>query len=281
MLRYLIASNTDKVPSALLPGIARAFEEGEFHKWFAWRQYLPAWAADAPPVAYPWDAREPMPPWEESSDVELSRTVAILFQDGRHRRDNVLAVHFVSGDRPAARVFVDASSGLNTGRESAFESASHEGELLVNPYLLNWWSGVPGREHGQVAAEICDPVQTSYNASTLDPTGRPWQLANFVHPAWAGLENPPGVSCYDHSGELSRPGQIGPEGYAVVRSDNWEISNVYGAKSLQRFAAAGGPEMRAGSRAQSLVALAAREKQAMRERLGAWDAAPWRREVPR
>jgi hypothetical protein len=50
--------------------------------------------------------------------------------------------------------------------------------------------------------------------------GTPWKVANFVTPQWF-MRGPfaPGTR-FDHLGDLSGPGMIGSEGYAVMRQPN-------------------------------------------------------------
>lgn len=47
--------------------------------------------------------------------------------------------------------------------------------------------------------------------------GEKWPMANFVTPAWF-FDRP--LARYDWSGELSAAGEIGPEGYAILRDDS-------------------------------------------------------------
>lgn len=149
----------------------------------------------------------------------------VIFLDDTTEDAGALAVHYVDPARflPAARVYCDRSSGLRHGRYSICEAAAHEvTEALCDPYV-NLWADMPGRDGVQVAIEVADPVQTHY---TIHYAGHDWPVANFVTPAWfdsrlwdtaARAAFLDGGGRFDHSGELHSPGQIGPEGYAVLR----------------------------------------------------------------
>ena len=128
---------------------------------------------------------------------------------------STLGSHWWLYDRqiPVGRVIVNVASGLNTGRYSVSEIASHEiTEALCNP-TVGVWLPHPTRPGVEVAYECADPVQTHYEITIR---GTPWKMSNFVTPHWYRAEPLPGTR-FDHSGELTAPGQIGAEGYAMLR----------------------------------------------------------------
>jgi hypothetical protein len=139
--------------------------------------------------------------------------------------EGVLAEHYFDPLRagPACRIYVTAGSGINQGQNSACEAASHElVEARVNP-RLTLWAPYPGRPGVMVALETADPVQTHY---TITVKGKAWLVSNYVTPAWfdATLLDEgkrraflAAGGKFDHNGELSYPGEIGPRGYAVTR----------------------------------------------------------------
>jgi len=127
----------------------------------------------------------------------------------------------------AARVFVNNASGLNRGPQSIAEITGHEIlEALVDPQT-SLWLDYPAAAEGaavQVALEVCDPVQDTYEVVSR---GTAWQVANFVRPEWFDRRyaNPKAMSmltksggAFDHARRLSGPGEIGPSGYVVLRS---------------------------------------------------------------
>lgn len=230
MLSLCLISESTKADAAALRLIARALEENLKHAWLAWRPYLAHWIADAPPVVVQWDD-EPLPPWAGAEPSRISRAVPLYFVDALSRNPKTLAVHYVQGNRPAARVYVDAATGLNTGRGSVMELAGHEAiEVMGNPWV-DLWEIVPGRPNVLTPRELCDAVQDTYESVSRDSEGRRWQLANFLHPVWFGLPSAFGATFRaDHKGTLTEPGAIGPEGYLVVRDDDWNVSHEFGAR---------------------------------------------------
>lgn len=178
------------------------------------RHLASAW--DIEPVAVDvWSERKPLPPdhWP------------IYFVDETTENPGALAVHYVDGGRPVGRVYVGRSSGLASGRRSLEELASHELlEMRLNPYLRNW-RPMPFRPGMQVAFEDADPVQDHY---IVEHGGVSWRVANFITPAWfdEGAEGP-----YDHLGTLSRPGEVGPEGYVILADQLGQITYESAAAS--------------------------------------------------
>lgn len=137
---------------------------------------------------------------------------------------DALAVHYWDVDRhgPAARVYVELSSGLTSGRYSIAEATGHEiTEAMVNP-RVNLWADMPGEPGTQMAFEIADPVQDAYRV-LID--GTEWPLANFVYPEYfEGRYQGDALKTYwerggrfDMRGTIRKPFGIGPEGYAIMR----------------------------------------------------------------
>jgi hypothetical protein len=135
-----------------------------------------------------------------------------------------IGVHYWTPQRgPAARVYVEQTSGLNAGSSSVSEAASHEIlEALVSPQV-NLWADYPGEAgghpHAQVAVEPADPCQDTY---VVTVGGTSWQVANFATPEWfdkryAGYV-PTSELKFDYAGRLRGAGKVGPEGYVVLRA---------------------------------------------------------------
>jgi hypothetical protein len=162
----------------------------------------------------------------------------IVFVD-KEGDPGTLAVHYWDsiGNGPAARVYVDHTSGFREGAWSVVESAAHEVlEALVDATVDQW---VPhptlrlGDTEVDVALENCDPCQDTYN---VFHAGVMWPVANFVTPAWfdAKLTDPferarfiAAGGRFDFAGRLSGPGEMGPDGYEVVRAKNKDGDWVY------------------------------------------------------
>lgn len=165
----------------------------------------------------------------------------IVFTHDGERLDQ-LAVHFPDPWWNAAgRVFTGVASGVFDGDTSVCEAASHEAiEMAIDPPCSLWldgprptgWLGAGGETAEFAwAMEACDPAQTSYSTYVWGLTGRTRvTLSNYVFPEWFdevlyALEKPVKV---DRLGQLSRPFEIGPEGYAIVRRrDTGEVQDVF------------------------------------------------------
>lgn len=163
----------------------------------------------------------------------------IRFFSGRDEDAGALGYHYWDPIRkgPAAVVHVDRCSGFNTGTYSVAEVASHEvNEANVNPDLTLWLPHPdPTRLGVEVAGEVGDPTQATYD---LDHNGTRWKMTSFILPSWFNGGSPAGTK-YDHAGRLQYPGQIGPEGYAILRElrdGRWHI--WYEGPSGQRFGSA-------------------------------------------
>jgi len=139
----------------------------------------------------------------------------LLFVDAEHE-SSTLANHTpLSLALPTVgRVYVGIDSGLATGAHSLAESASHEvAEIVANPDLVRW-EPVPGTGGAETPVEIADWSQETFEMRAL---GERWPMANFLHPAAFGLDNPLGIEGYDHAGRLAAPFTFEPSGYRVMR----------------------------------------------------------------
>lgn len=227
-IRFALISDSKQVTGADLAKMAPALERSAVECWRVWHAYLPMEFKDHEPSVFPWagsiDGAPALPDWRSGT---LTHVVPIYFVDAQSRSAGTLGVHFQQGDRPAARVFMGAGSGLYQGRHSATETASHEiNEVLVNPWL-DQWDRIPGRANVWMPRENCDAVQTHYPVGEHDVS-----VSNFSYPAWHGLSNPSSVPAdqVDHRGELGAAGELGPEGYRIVRNRDWILSFEYGPK---------------------------------------------------
>jgi len=173
----------------------------------------------------------------------------IVFVSDDSGDPGALAVHYYDPFRagPAAIVYVDRASGWNSGSYSVSEAASHEVlEALCNPRLNIWRAHVDASRVGvQAAGEVADPCQDTYE---IPAHGVRWKVSNFVTPAWFDAANlEPALADrvkmgrgFDYAKRLSRPGQVGPEGYVILRergeSGQWSL--WYEDSSGQRFGSA-------------------------------------------
>lgn len=114
---------------------------------------------------------------------------------------------------PVSRAFWAATSGLRSGSDSLCCAISHELHEATADPQCDQWRDMPGRPGIEVALENCDPLQSVW---TITINGVDWPVANFVTPNWfkADAEGP-----FDYVGELSRPGQVGPSGYLILRDE--------------------------------------------------------------
>ncbi len=203
-MRVALIDESESITGGHLYSMRLALEVNAGHCARAWG--MPVIAVEL------WEGREGLPDdcWP------------LYFVDDTSENPDALAVHYVENGRPSGRVYVGRGTGMNIGQHSLFESASHEiVELMINPYLKSW-RAMPGRPGVQVALEVADPVQDWYPINDGKET---WQAANFVHPAWFDMPNPDGIQPdqIDHLGTLSEPGQIGPEGYAILQTPAGDI----------------------------------------------------------
>lgn len=199
-----LVSHTHRVSARELYGLAKAMEINARH------------------VNEAWDFAEPVAvvAVDREDDLPPGAWVIAFVDEGTDQ--TALAEHYrnVSGVA-AARVYCAKGSGLNDGEESISESASHElAEMLGNPNLVLWLPH-PTRPGVEVARELADPLQDFYEVETLDADGRAtkWKMANFVTRFWFMSPDSIGEAVnLDHAGRLSVPGEIGPDGYCVMRA---------------------------------------------------------------
>ena len=158
----------------------------------------------------------------------------IVFVEGDPKKPFTLGEHWFEYDKqiPVSRVIVGNTTGWNNGSHSACETASHELlEAMCNPMLAGWFPH-PTRPGVEVAYENCDPRQDHYE---VEVKGTPWKVSNFVTPQWfltAYVNNPAAVRYLieqegyglDWLGRCQVPGEVGSEGYMVLRKQRQDGS---------------------------------------------------------
>lgn len=156
----------------------------------------------------------------------------LFFLDGSTDTTSGIGYHYFDPflRRPAGRVFVGKTTGLNSGNSSVAELASHEiVEAMVDPRINQW------RPHPQAGKSASIPLGTEMAEEIADMTqghylvphgGTQWRMANFVSPAYfrASLTADDVREDFflaggflDYARVLRQPGEIGPEGYATLR----------------------------------------------------------------
>jgi hypothetical protein len=143
-----------------------------------------------------------------------------VFTD-KDQDQGALAVHFWDPYRrsPAAFVYPERTTGLREGDASTFEAMAHEVLEAGANADLRTWRAHPKRPGVQMAQEIGDPVQTTYE---VESRGSKWPAANFVTPAWFEPGPHPVETFFDFAGQLTKPAQVGPEGYVILRERDEE-----------------------------------------------------------
>lgn len=206
--RFLLVRETDLVTDEGMYLLARALEA------YA-QEVAAAWGKPSPTV----DVVDKM---QRVSDLYHP----IRFVSGSHEDPGALGYHYYDPIRrgPAAVVHVDRCSGFNFGSFSVVECASHEvAEAMGNPDLTQWRPHPdPARFGVQVAFEFGDPTQGTF---LLESGGARWQMCSFVTPAWfdpaaneeAARQRVLNSTGFDRGRLLTRPGEVGVEGYVILR----------------------------------------------------------------
>lgn len=189
---FVLVTETKLVTAADLFRMKHALERNVVQCAMAWEF--------SPPAVEVFAAKTDLPEW----------CIPVVFVDDE-TDPNALAIHYWTGFGPAARVYADKASSVTSGDEAVSTLASHEiCEALVDA-TCEEYRPAPGREKTEIALEVCDPVQDSYEMP--DDAG-PVSVSNFLLPSYFQVDvGPP----YDWRGTLVSPGSIGPDGYAIFR----------------------------------------------------------------
>jgi hypothetical protein len=222
-LAFVLVRETNLVTEPDLYRLGRALEVNARH-------CAEAWGIQAPTIDVVNDADK----------VPHSVYHPIRFRSHTDDDPGAGAVHYFDPIRggPAAIVYVDRASGFNSGRSSVAEFASHEVvEALINPRVNLWLPHPSPLKLGvQVAREVGDPTQATYDVHQKSTS---WKMTSFVTPAWFDAANhDPEMKRrvmagggfagggFDYARELDGPGDVGPEGYVILRErrgDRWHV----------------------------------------------------------
>jgi hypothetical protein len=141
---------------------------------------------------------------------------------------NALGYHAVDpqGD-PYIRVFVktvlDNGGTALSGALSVAVCASHEAAEEAADPQCNSYSG-PEANGNEVAIEVADPVENnSYQVTLAD--GTTVDVSDFVFPSFFDTS---GVAPFDQLGLISKPFQMLPGGYEIVKDPSGNVSQVFG-----------------------------------------------------
>lgn len=207
---FALIAETTLVSSSDLYIMARAIEAGA-------QDCARAWGKKAPAVDV-FQARMGLPQFCQP----------VVFIDDTSD-PGALAVHYWDPVRlqPAARVWANrATTGVLLGPGAQSVSASHEVIEALGDPTCEEECPCPGRDGVRIALELCDPVQDELEVQT--PNGR-IAVANYVLPPYFDVElaDPEmakifleGGGRFDAKGTLTRAGQIGPRGYAILSDDS-------------------------------------------------------------
>jgi len=206
---FALIAETTLVTNADLYVMARAIEAGT-------QDCARAWGKKAPAVDV-FEARMGLPQFCQP----------VVFLDDTSD-PGALAVHYWDPVRlqPAARVWSSRSSSLFDGSGAQSVAASHEVLEALGDPSCEADCPCPGRPGVRLALELCDPVQDEL---VVRMSNGPVAVANYVLPAYFDeeLADPEmakifleGGGRFDAKGTLTRAGQIGPRGYAILSDDS-------------------------------------------------------------
>lgn len=108
--------------------------------------------------------------------------------------------------------------------------ASHEMLETVADPQANLWTPYPNQAKPSfVATEVCDPVQGSSYVIPVVMGGSSQEVwvSDFVTPYWFD-PNPPAGSKFDFMNVVNKPFLLGPGGYAVLKDEAGNSSDIWG-----------------------------------------------------
>ena len=151
------------------------------------------------------------------SEDFIPNSWAIAFLDNADVQDD-LGYHDLTPDGlPLSKIFVKTI--LADGQKVSVTACHELAEMLVDPAINLWAEGLSGTLY---AYETCDAVEEE--EFLLD--GIP--LSDFVYPSYFESFRAPGSTQFDFLGHVSRPFEILPGGYALLRKGE-AISHIFGS----------------------------------------------------
>jgi hypothetical protein len=155
------------------------------------------------------------------SDTEMPGAWSLVFTDDADAA-NALGYHELTADGyPVSRVFVKTTLA---GGEAVSVTAAHEiAEMLLDPAINMWAEDANGLLY---AVEASDAVETeTYLIGGI-------AVSDFVYPSYFESFHAPGSRKFDHLGLISRPFEVLPGGYSIVR-DEKGIRQIYGSRAAE------------------------------------------------
>jgi hypothetical protein len=167
--------------------------------------------------------------WQIVDDANAVGFEIALFDDDEELQE-AYGWHWVTDQgTPYARVFLNpilkfGGRWLHSSL-SVSASVSHEAcELIGDPAVNQWAQAMRG---GLYAVELCDPVEADcYDVELAD--GTLVTVSDFLYPDWFNPFAPAGGR-FDHTGLLTKPFEVAPDGYAMQLSGG-KVRNKYGRR---------------------------------------------------
>jgi hypothetical protein len=149
---------------------------------------------------------------------------AIAFLDDADVQ-GALGYHDLTPDGlPFSKVFV--KTVLEDGQKVSVTACHELAEMLVDPAINLWAEGLNSKLY---AYEMCDAVEEE--EFVLDGIA----MSDFVYPSYFESFRAPNSTQFDLLGRVSRPFEILPGGYSIVRRGG-KISQIFGsAAKRERF----------------------------------------------
>jgi len=158
------------------------------------------------------------------SEDFLPGASAIAFLDDADVQ-GALGYHDLTPDGlPFSKVFV--KTVLEDGQKVSVTACHELAEMLVDPAINLWAEGLNSKLY---AYEMCDAVEEE--EFVLDGIA----MSDFVYPSYFESFRAPNSTQFDLLGRVSRPFEILPGGYSIVRRGG-KISQIFGsATKRERF----------------------------------------------
>ena len=155
----------------------------------------------------------------------IAKAWALVFLDSADV-ENALGYHDLTPEGfPLAKVFVKTT---RAARQKVSVTACHElAEMLVDPGINMWAEGTDGTLYAYEMADAVEEVEF-----TIDGVA----MSDFVFPSFFEAFRRPHSTQFDYCTKVTRPLQLLPGGYSLVRKGG-KVSQIFGsAAKARRFA---------------------------------------------